>query len=222
MRKFAEIERIAADRKGGPDKLGAVLVQPLDPAALAAVPLPTWLEAMAKAIFQAGFNWRVIDAKWEGFREAFRGFDPGILAFWHDEHIDALLKDTRIVRNGQKISAVLENARFLSALDEETGNASRQLAEWPVEDHAGLLELFATRGSRLGGNTGQRVCRMVGRDSYVLSRDVVKRLVEEGVVDGPPTSKSAMKRVQAAFNAWRGESGRPLAQISQILAMSID
>jgi 3-methyladenine DNA glycosylase Tag len=38
--------------------------------------LAGYLEALSRPVFQAGMNWRVIDAKWEGIREAFAGFDP--------------------------------------------------------------------------------------------------------------------------------------------------
>jgi 3-methyladenine DNA glycosylase Tag len=222
MRDFAAIEAIAAERHGGGAALAARLATPLAPAALARLPLSVWLEAMAKALFQAGFSWRVIEAKWPGFQAAFAGFEPASLGFWHDEEIERLLADTRIIRNGGKIAAVLANARFLTALQAETGDAAAHLALWPAEDHAGLLDLLARRGARLGGTTGQRVCRLVGREGYVLTPDVLKRLAIEGVVEGPATSKAAMARVQAAFNRWRAESGRPLTQISQILALSVD
>ena len=99
---------------------------------------------------------------------------------------------------------------------------SRHLARWPVENHCGLLAFLDDEGKRLGGVTGQRVCRMVGRDGYILSPDVCKRLVLEGIIDRAPTSKGAMAAVQDAFNRWRSESGRPLTQISQIVAMSVD
>jgi hypothetical protein len=66
------------------------------------------------------------------------------------------------------------------------------------------------------------VCRIVGRDAYILSPDVCKRLEQERVFDGTPTSRRAMAAVQNAFNQWRSECDRPLTQISQILAMSID
>jgi hypothetical protein len=71
MRDFAAIEAIAAERHGGGAALAARLATPLAPAALARLPLSVWLEAMAKALFQAGFSRRVIEAKWPGFQAAF-------------------------------------------------------------------------------------------------------------------------------------------------------
>lgn len=221
MRSLAEIHDIAADRKGGFDALERLLVAPLPVDELALLPSSSWLEAMAKALFQAGFSWSVIEAKWPGFQKAFKGFDVRGLAIFEDDDIDRLLADRTIVRNGAKITAVIDNARFLWGIENESGSVSRYFANWPIEDHCGLLGLFSEKGSRLGGATGQRVCRMVGRDSYVLSPDVCRRLMEEGVIDRPPASKRAMIEIQTAFNQWRAESGRPLAQISQILAMSV-
>ena len=223
MRSFEDIYTIATERKGGKEALEGHLSPVVDVETLSSTPLSNWLEAMAKAIFQAGFSWKVIDAKWPGFQTAFESFEPSRVATFHDEDLDRLLSDKAIVRNGQKINAVMENARFLVDLHKETGDASKYLAEWPVEDQAGFLDMLSKRGSRLGGNTGQRVCRMVGRDSYVTSPDVCKRLLMEKVIEKtPPTTKAASKAIQSAFNQWRSESGRSLTDISRILAYSVD
>lgn len=58
-------------------------------------------------------------------------------------------------------------------------------------------------------------------DSFILSKDVVGRLIAEGVVDKAPTSKKAMAATQAAFNEWRRQSGRSLKEVSRVLALSI-
>ncbi|CAN0123282.1 unnamed protein product, partial [Chrysoparadoxa australica] len=94
--------------------------------------------------------------------------------------------------------------------------------DWPAEDFAGLLEWLKKNGSRLGGATGAYALRYLGKESYVLSPSVVARLEAEGVIDKEPTSKKAMAAVQAAFNAWKAESGESLTVISRVLAQSID
>jgi 3-methyladenine DNA glycosylase Tag len=221
MRDFSEIHNIAAKRKGGTSALDALLSQPLSRDDLAATAEDRWLSTMAKSLFQAGFNWKVIEAKWDGFETAFDGFDPQRVAFYNDEHMDRLLGDTRIVRNGAKIAAVIENARFVSDLKAEHGGAGVFFADWPNEDFVGLLEFLKKRGARLGGTTGQRVMRVMGRDAFMLSPDVIARLIAEGVIDKPPTSKRDLAAVQAAFTTWATQSGRSLTEISQILAMSV-
>jgi 3-methyladenine DNA glycosylase Tag len=221
MREFSEIHNIAAKRKGGASALDALLSRPLSRDDLAATAEDRWLSTMAKSLFQAGFNWKVIEAKCDGFETAFDGFDPQRVAFYNDEHMDRLLGDTRIVRNGAKIAAVIENARFVSDLKAEHGGAGVFFADWPNEDFVGLLEFLKKRGARLGGTTGQRVMRVMGRDAFMLSSDVIARLIAEGVIDKPPTSKRDLTAVQAAFTTWATQSGRSLTEISQILAMSV-
>ncbi|WP_172300374.1 DNA-3-methyladenine glycosylase I [Pseudoruegeria sp. HB172150] len=221
MRSFAEIYDIAAERKGGPEALEKLLGKPTPAAELAQIPDDRWLSRFTEMIFKSGFNWKVVEAKWPGFEEAFHGFDVGPCAMMDDEWLDALLQDTRIVRNGAKIQSVRDNAVMLQDLAAKYGTAAKCFAEWPRGDFIGLVELLKTRGSRLGGNTGAYALRFMGVDSFIPSRDVTARLVAEGVVDKAPTSKGAMKKVQAAFNEWSAESGRSLTEISRVLAMSI-
>jgi 3-methyladenine DNA glycosylase Tag len=41
--------------------------------------LAGYLEALSRPVFQAGISWRVIEAKWEGIREAFSQFEPALV-----------------------------------------------------------------------------------------------------------------------------------------------
>jgi 3-methyladenine DNA glycosylase Tag len=81
--------------------------------------LGDYLEVLTKAVFQSGMSWRVIEAKWEGFREAFAGFDPRTVADLSPADVDRLAEDTRIVRNRRKIQATIDNAAEMIELDEE-------------------------------------------------------------------------------------------------------
>ncbi len=218
MRHFDEIYAIAKDRHG--DGLQERLSTPLSTEALAKIPEDRWLATMTKSIFQAGFNWKVIEAKWDGFEEAFHGFDVGRCAMMDDEWFDELISDRRIVRNGTKIQTVRDNAVFLHGLRDQ-GGAGVVLGGWDSRDYIGLLDLLKKDGARLGAMSGQYSMRFCGRDAFILSRDVTARLIAEGVIDKPAGSKSSMKAVQAAFNTWMDQSGRGLTQISQVLAMSV-
>lgn len=83
-----------------------------------------------------------------------------------------LVADPHIVRNGQKIKATLENAKFVAEVEAKEGGFGRFLAKWPGEDQTGLLDVLNRRGSRLGGATGQYFLRFVGWDALdrVLTR----------------------------------------------------
>lgn len=221
MRTFAEILNLAAARKGGLDKVMAAIPVPKTAEQLAATPDRDWLAAMARYILQAGISWKVVDAKWPGIEEAFHGFDVGRVSMLDEDGIDALLMDTRMIRSGPKIVAIRDNAVFIREVAAEAGSFGRKVGDWPASDYAGLLDWLAKRGSRLGGSTGPYMLRSMGKDSWILSDDVVARLVEEGVVDGPPSSRKAMASVQAAFDRWQEESGQGLTAISRVLAQSI-
>jgi 3-methyladenine DNA glycosylase Tag len=221
-RSFDDLFALAAARKGGADAFEKTLPSPKTPTELAAIPDHRWLAAMTRAVFQAGFSWNVIETKWPGFETAFWGFDPGRCALMSDGDLDTLLQDRNIVRNGAKIRSVAENAVFLRDLAAAHGTAASAFANWPAADYVGLLALLKKRASRLGGTSGQYFLRTMGVDSFVLSRDVVRALVREGVTDREPTSRRDLAQVQAAFNHWCAESGRPMTQISRTLACSIE
>jgi len=222
MRAFNEIYDIAAARKGGAAALEAMVAQHQlkSPDALKAIPESRWLAEMSKFVFRTGLNWSVIENKWPGFEDAFHSFDVGKCAMMDDAWFDSLLTDTRIIRHGAKIASVRDNAALFLELREQ-GGIGAVVADWPDADYLGLLDMLKTRGSRLGGSTGAYALRFMGRPGYILSNDVVARLIAEGVIDKNPTSKTAMKQVQAAFNIWQDESGRTLTEISRVLALSV-
>jgi 3-methyladenine DNA glycosylase Tag len=218
MRSFAEILDIAVARKGSAEAVLAGALPVKSAEEIAAIPDDRWLAQMARGIFQAGISWSVVEAKWPGIEDAFHGFIPGKVAMIEGDALDALLSDTRVIRSGAKIVAIRDNAAELAA----NPGLGRRVADWPVADFSGLLADLNARFSRLGGSTGAYMLRVMGKEGYILSRDVVARLQAEGVISGPATSAKAMQAIQQAFNAWKEESGLPLNQISRVLAQSID
>ena len=218
MKSFAAIRDMAVDRKG--EEFVAALGPP-EVIPLAQMTDDRVLSEFSKRIFQAGFNWSVVENKWPGFEAAFHGFDVGRNAMMTDEDLDRHLKNTDIVRNGAKILTIRDNAIFLSDLAREHGSAAQYIGNWPPDDLIGLLDLLKTRGARLGGMTGQYSLRFMGFDAFILSRSVVAALNGAGVIDGAATSKGALKKAQAAFNQWHAESGLPFAVISRVLAVSV-
>jgi DNA-3-methyladenine glycosylase I len=61
--------------------------------------------------FQSGLSWITILRKREGFRAAFAGFDPEVVADFGPHDVERLLGDASIVRNRAKIEATIANAR---------------------------------------------------------------------------------------------------------------
>ena len=222
MQSFDEIFERAAARKGGVAALEALIAEypPKSAAELAATADHRWLAEMTRSVFQAGFNWQVIDNKWTGFEAAFHGFDPPLNAAMSEDEFDAHLKDTGIVRNGQKIASVRANAQFLVDLAAEHGSAATFFADWPDSDLVGLLEVMKQRAARCAGETAMRLLRRMGKPAFITTRDVSAALVEAGVLAQPPKNRKDLQAVQAAFNAWSAATGRDFNAISRTLALS--
>lgn len=221
MTSFDRIEALAGKHHGGPKGIRSALKQWQVDADLTGKTDARFLAGMTKAVFSSGFSWEVINKKWPGFEAAFDGFEPRRVAAYGDDKVDALLKDAAIVRNGAKIMATIENARFVVATAQRHGSFGKFLAGWPATDQVGLMDYLKKNASRLGGATCQYFLRFEGWDAFILSGDVVKALIREGVVRKAPTSRKELAAVQDAFNVWRQESGRPVREISRILALSV-
>ena len=221
MDSFDSIFQHAAERKGGVAALEKILPQASSDESLKARPDDRYLAEMTRCVFRSGFVWKIIENKWPGFEAAFSGFDVNTCALLADEAIEKLTRDERIVRNGMKIRSVRGNASFIREVREQQGSFGAFLADWPAEDFVGLWADLKQRGERLGGQTGRFFLRFVGRDTPVLSEDVVRALIAQGIVDKVPTSQKALLAVQNAFGVWRDESGRDFCQISRILSATI-
>jgi len=101
--------------------------------------LADYLEVMSKAVFQSGMSWAVIEAKWDGFRSAFEGFDPSKIARFGPDDVDRLAQDPGIIRNRRKIEATIDNAVEMQALADEHGGDFRKY----LRSHGGFEETVA-------------------------------------------------------------------------------
>jgi 3-methyladenine DNA glycosylase Tag len=220
VRKFAEIRALAEQYHGARGVKAKLAGQHGDYANLDQSD-DRFLAGMTKAIFSSGFSWDVVEQKWPGFEKAFAGFKPSRVAFFADDEMAKLLKNPAVIRNGAKLQSTIANARFVIETAKEHGSFGAFLKQWPTRDQIGLMEHLKKHASRLGGATAMYFLRFNGWDAFILSQDVTKALIREGLIDKAPTSKAALRAVQDAFNAWTKESGRPQREISRILALSV-
>ena len=218
---FQPILEAAQARAGGAAALEARLPVPKTPAELRALGDDRYLSLMCLRIFRAGLKHAMVDAKWPAFEDAFQGFEPRRLRMLSDEDLDLLLTDRNLIRHAAKMHAVRANAAALCDIAEEAGSFGAYLADWPEIDTVGLWDDLAKRLRQMGGNSGPYFLRMAGKDSFLLTPDVGRGLQLHGAVDRPPKGKGDRRKAQAAFNAWAAETGRPLSQLSLILALSL-
>ncbi len=179
------------------------------------------LSAFCRKIFQSGFVWRVVDAKWDGFEEVFWEFNIDKLILMPDEMLEEKAKDTRIIRNLKKCWAIRDNALMMSQTRQREGKTFAQfIADWPSDDIISLWDFLKKNGTRLGGNTGAYALRYIGKDSFLLSRDVETYLREAKVIDTGLYTKSALKNAQAFFNDLQQQSDWSYRELSLLVAMS--
>ena len=222
MTSFNAIYKLAAASRGSPEIFEAALPKAKTSEQLAAQSDDRYLSMMARCVFRAGFVWRVIDKKWPGFEVAFAQFNPLAVAHFSDEKLEELAQDTSIVRNFTKIVSVRNNAVLVLDKQQSHGGFGKFIAQWPEDNITGLWQVMKSEGCRLGGNTGPMILRSMGKDTFLLTKDVCDALVHHGFMKKfSPTAKRDLKIVERVFEDLRSESGRSLCQISRILACTV-
>ena len=71
---------------------------------------------------QAGLSWETILKKRDGYRKAFKNFDPNAVAAMTDDELEALLLNPDIIRNRLKVFAARKNALAFLKIQEEFGS----------------------------------------------------------------------------------------------------
>lgn len=222
MERFNTILERACERHGGKAAIDELMPAVRSTRALARDKNDRWLAQMTRCVFQAGFVWRVVDRKWDDFEDVFFGFPPEKIVMLSPEQIDRFAQNPRIIRNRQKVVGVQANAQFILDIAQEHGSFGKFISAWPEDDLIGLFSLLKKRGSRLGGMTGQRVLRNMGKDTFVVTGDVVRCLQRAGLdIRDNPTSQRELRLIQAVFNQWQQDSGAPYSHISRICALSL-
>jgi 3-methyladenine DNA glycosylase Tag len=219
-----EFDRIleAARRRVGEAELRARMPEVSTAEALRAVSDDRYLSLMSRRIFRAGIKHSVVDDRWPAFEEVFHGFALRRVRAMNDEETEALMNDRRLIRHWGKIKSVRSNAAAMQEVAEQHGSFGAYLAGWPASDSVGLWGDLAKRFQQMGGNSAPYFLRMAGKDTFILTESVVAALNHWKAFAGTPKSKSDRATVQAAFNAWSGEAGLPLAHVSVTLALSVD
>jgi 3-methyladenine DNA glycosylase Tag len=221
MEKFIDIQDRAIQRKGSQQMLNSLLSKPLASKDLIALSDDIWLEEFTRKIFQSGFYWSVINNKWPGFREVFWDFNITKLLMMSPEMYEQRASDERIVRNFNKVKTIAVNTMMIHSTAQEHGSFSQFINDWSSEDIIGLWAWLKKHGARLGGNTGAYSLRVMGKDTFVLSRDAESYFRSHKIIDGGLQTKKSLTAIQAFFNEMQQQSGLSLQEISQTLSYSV-
>jgi 3-methyladenine DNA glycosylase Tag len=221
LEKFAAIYQRACERKGGPQALATGLNKPLSNKLLSKVGDDRFLAEFSKKVFQSGFVWRVVRNKWPDFERVFFGFNIEKILLVPDEMLEQKATDPSIIRNYTKVRTIRDNAIMIDSVAREHGSFAKFVADWPNEDIIGLWTYLKKHGARLGGNTGPYGLRMIGKDTFLLSNDVVGYFTQRDIISGSARSKRSLTAIQDSFNELQQQSGRSLQELSMIISKSV-
>ena len=88
---------------------------------------------------QTGLSWAAILNRREGYRKAFKDFDPNKVALFDDGKVMRLLQDHTIIRNKLKINSAVKNARRFLETQKEFGSFDEFIWSFvghkPIQNH---------------------------------------------------------------------------------------
>lgn len=95
--------------------------------------------------FQAGLSWRTILNKRANFKAAFDQCNPKKIAYYVDVKINELLQNEGIIRNRQKINAVISNAKAFLNIQQEFGSFDQFI--WQFSNHQTIHHTWTSKDS---------------------------------------------------------------------------
>ena len=103
-------------------------------------------EILMLEAFQAGLSWITILRKREGFRVAFDGFDPSLVAQYDEDKIEELLTNEKIIRHRGKITAAINNAKLFLDIQKRYGSFDKMIWKYventPIIGHWDSLDML--------------------------------------------------------------------------------
>ncbi len=112
---------------------------------------------------QAGLSWYTILKRREGYRKAFKGFDPVKVSKMTDGQLEKVLATGDIIRNRLKVFSTRKNARVFLVIQKEFGSFDKYL--WTFVGGKPLLRLPRSK----------RDFQAISRESDALAKDLGKR-----------------------------------------------
>ncbi|WP_281561150.1 DNA-3-methyladenine glycosylase I [Thalassomonas sp. RHCl1] len=220
LESFDSLYQRALERKGGEKRLKQLIDIDSPALPLAQLTDDRVLAAFTKKVFQSGFVWRVVENKWPNFEEIFFNFNIEKILMMPEEMLERKAADPGIIRNYNKVKTIKGNAQMIFEQQTPDCSFAEFIRQWPCTDIIGLWAFLKKHGQRLGGNTGPYALRAMGKDTFLITRDVEAYFRAHDIITGGVQSKSSLKAIQDSFNQWHQESGRSFGQLSRLVAMA--
>ncbi len=220
MISFAKIYEQAVDKKGE-KALKLLLPETLSDAKLQKQSDAFYLSTMCRRVFRAGLKHSMVDDKWPEFEKALSQFEPMVCAMLSEDDIDALMQNKKIIRHRGKLLSIRANGEYIVNKSRDYGSFGHFISSWKIDKTVELWWELKKNAKQMGGMSGPYFLRMVGKDTFLLTKDVVHFLQKEKITDKAPAGKRDTALVQEAFLEWHNESKRPLCEISRIISCTV-
>jgi DNA-3-methyladenine glycosylase I len=108
---------------------------------------------------QAGLSWITVLRRREGYRRAFKKFNPATVARFDDAHVEAIVGDEGVIRHRQKIASVITNAHAVLEVKRAHGSFSDYVWALGTDDDdeqkaaAGMSKQLRKDGFKFVGTT---------------------------------------------------------------------
>lgn len=122
-------------------------------------------EMLSLELFQAGLSWEIIWKRRAGFERAFDHFEITKVAAYDQSDVERLITDKGIIRNKQKIHAVINNARVVKQMAAAGQSLDDYL--WSFVDHQ-PQRLKLAPGEPLPAQTAlsQKMAKQMKKDGF--------------------------------------------------------
>jgi 3-methyladenine DNA glycosylase Tag len=149
-----------------------------------------YLEMMTKVIFMGGLNRQVVESKWDGFLDAFVGFDVDEVANFTADDVERLSNDERIIRYAAKIRAVVDNAGEMQQLASEYGSFGKWVQQMMADEGAqATANELARRFKYLSEQSAHRYLYAVGEDVGPVDEEVRRKYGTESQCGREPSAQ---------------------------------
>lgn len=121
-----------------------------------------YFEILCLCLLQAGLNWGSIRKHWQKYKEGFYEFNIPRLS---KAQAKELLKDPRVIKNSEKIEAIIYNAREFEKIKRGYGSFSNFLTSLRKSGDKELFKALTKRFKHIGRYTTEYFLHSVGYQS---------------------------------------------------------
>lgn len=118
-----------------------------------------YFEILCLCILQAGLGWGMVRKNWSKFKRGFYGFNIQRLA---NAKIDELLKRDGVIKNKNKVKAIINNAKEFQNIKQDKNSFSNFLKSLKEMRDKEAIKILTQKFTHVGGYTAEYYLHSMG------------------------------------------------------------